>query len=354
MGRTGAVTPVAELDPILLAGTTVKRASLHNANEIERLDVRIGDTVNVEKGGEIIPKITSVDLHARKEGLPQVTYIQNCPECNTKLIRKESEAQHYCPNFQSCPPQVSGRIEHFISRNAMNVESLGPRTIKGLIDKQLICNVSDLYSLTFDQINDLQFEETDEATGGVTKRSIKEKTATNIIRSIEASKQQPFESVLFGLGIRYVGKTVAEKLVNHFKSMDAILNASEEEIINVHEIGDRIAESITTYLQQPENLKIISSLRAAGLNFKVGEKEGKTDKLSGLTFVISGVFTNYGRDELKNIIRDCGGKVTDSISSKTNYLLAGESMGPAKKEKAASLGVPVLDELSFSALLEND
>ncbi|MBC6400871.1 MAG: NAD-dependent DNA ligase LigA [Ekhidna sp.] len=354
VGRTGAITPVAELNPVLLAGTTIKRASLHNANEIERLDVRIGDTVNVEKGGDIIPKITSVDLSTRKGNPAPVTYIRSCPECNAELIRKEGEVQHYCPNFQSCPPQVLGRIEHFISRNAMNIETLGPRTIKGLFDKELIQNMSDLYSLTFEQINDLQFEEFDETTDSTTKRSIKEKTATNIIRSIKASKQQPFERVLFGLGIRYVGKTVAEKLADHFKSMDAILKASEEEIINVHEIGERIAESIIIHLQQPENLKIISSLRAAGLNFEIEEKERRTERLSGLTFVVSGVFANYRREELKNIIKDNGGKVTGSISSKTNYLVAGENMGPAKKEKADSLGIRILDELSFKKLLEND
>ncbi|MDE0471619.1 MAG: NAD-dependent DNA ligase LigA, partial [Ekhidna sp.] len=354
VGRTGAITPVAELDPVLLAGTTVKRASLHNANEIKRLDVRIGDVVNVEKGGEIIPKITGVNLSARRGDPRPITYIQNCTECNSELIRKEDEVQHYCPNFQTCPPQVLGRIEHFISRGAMDIESLGPKTIKGLLDKELIHDMSDLYLLTFDQINNLQFEEFDEPTGDTVKRSIKEKTATNIIRSIEASKQQPFKRVLFALGIRYVGKTTAEKLANHFQSMDAISQASEDEITNVYEIGERIAKSVILHLQQSENLKIISSLQNAGLKFKTEEKERKTGKLSGLTFVVSGVFANYERDEIKNIIKEHGGRVASSISSKTNYLVAGKNMGPAKKEKADSLGINILDSLSFGKLLEND
>ena len=354
VGRTGAITPVAELQPVLLAGTTVKRASLHNANEIERLDVRIGDTVNVEKGGEIIPKITSVDFNARKEAAEKFLYILNCPECGTPLVRKEGEAQHYCPNTSTCPPQVLGRIEHFISRNAMNIDSLGPRTIKGFLTKGLIGDLSDLYSLSFDLINDLQFEEVDESTGETTKRSIKEKTANNIIQSLDESKKQPFERVLFGLGIRYVGKTVAEKLARHFKSIEALMKASQEEIVRVHEIGERIAESVVHYFRQDEHQKIIAALREAGLKLEVEEEEGTTEKLSGMTFVVSGVFLNYGRDELKVLIKDNGGKVASSISSKTNYLVAGENMGPAKKEKADSLGITILDEISFRELLEND
>lgn len=354
VGRTGAITPVAELQPVLLAGTTVKRASLHNANEIERLDVRIGDMVHVEKGGEIIPKITKVDMASRQGNLEKVHYITSCPECGTSLIRKEGEAQHYCPNTESCPPQVLGRIEHFISRNAMNIESLGPRTIKGFLMKGLITNFADLYTLTFDQINDLQFEEVDEATGDVSKRSIKEKTANNIIESIQASKAQPFERLLFGLGIRYVGKTVAEKLAQHFKNIDRIIEAEMQEIINVHEIGERIAESVVDYFSNQDNLQMIASLKSAGLNFEIVEKEGAGDKLTGLTFVVSGVFTHFGREELKSLIKDQGGKVASSISSKTNYLVAGENMGPAKKEKAESLGITILDESSFRELLEND
>ncbi len=354
VGRTGAITPVAELEPVLLAGTTVKRASLHNANEIDRLDVRVGDYVNVEKGGEIIPKITGVVLENRNKTASKHQYISTCPECGTELIRKEGEAQHYCPNKETCPPQVQGRIEHFISRNAMNIESLGPRTIKGFLSKELITNLADLYSLTFDDINNLQFEEIEEETGDVTKRSIKEKTATNIIDSISSSKGQPFERVLFGLGIRYVGKTVAEKLTQHFKTIDALKHASKEEIERVHEIGERIAESVVEYFNDAANLQIVDKLIEAGLNFKIAEKEGSSTKFNGLTFVVSGVFSSFDREELKSIIKNNGGKVSSSISAKTNYLVAGENMGPAKKEKAESLGIALLNETAFRELLAHD
>ncbi|MEQ6168575.1 NAD-dependent DNA ligase LigA [Ekhidna sp. MALMAid0563] len=354
VGRTGAITPVAELEPVLLAGTTVKRASLHNANEIERLEVRIGDSVNVEKGGEIIPKITSVNLESRPANAEKISYITECPECGTRLIRKEGEAQHYCPNIESCPPQVQGRIEHFISRNAMNIESLGPRTIAGFLNKGLINDLSDLYTLTFDDINNLQFEEIDELTGEATKRSIKEKSARNIIDSIEKSKAIPFERVLFGLGIRYVGKTVAEKLAQHFESIDRLMSASFDEIVGVHEIGERIAESVVDYFKNEESLAMIQRLKEAGLSFQIEQQEGAGDQLKGLTFVVSGVFETFGRDELKNLIKQHGGKVASSISSKTNYLVAGANMGPAKKEKADSLGITILDESSFRELLQND
>lgn len=354
VGRTGAITPVAELAPVLLAGTTVKRASLHNANEIERLDVRIGDHVHVEKGGEIIPKITAVNLSKRSANAVAVQYIDRCPECGTPLVRKEGEAQHYCPNQETCPPQVLGRIEHFISRNALNIESLGPRTIKGFLNKGLIRNAAGLYTLTFDDINNLQFEETDEATGEITKRSIKEKSAQNIIESIAKSKEIPFERVLFGLGIRYVGKTVAEKLAQHFVTIDRLISASFEEIVDVHEIGDRIAQSVVAYFQDEDNQQMIADFKQAGLSFEVERKEESSDTFKGLTFVVSGVFNGFGRDELKNLIKQHGGKVASSISSKTNYLVAGENMGPAKKEKADSLGIAILDESSFRELLEND
>lgn len=354
VGRTGAITPVAELEPVLLAGTTVKRASLHNANEIERLDVRIGDSVHVEKGGEIIPKITSVNLENRPLDVQKIEYITVCPECNTPLIRKEGEAQHYCPNKDSCPPQVQGRIEHFISRNAMNIESLGPRTIAGFLKQNLIKDLSDLYTITFDDINDLQFEDVDEITGESTKRSIKEKSAKNIIASIQKSKEIPFERVLFGLGIRYVGKTVAEKLAQHFETIDRLMDASFDEIVSVHEIGDRIAESVVDYFRDEESRAMIQRLRDAGLSFKVERQEGAGDQLKGLTFVVSGVFESFGRDELKNLIKQNGGKVVSSISSKTNYLVAGENMGPAKKDKADSLGIKILDESSFRELLQHD
>ena len=355
VGRTGAITPVAELEPVLLAGTTVKRASLHNANEIERLDVRVGDRVYVEKGGEIIPKITNVDLSSRKADAAKIKYIKHCPECGTALIRKEGEAQHYCPNTEECPPQVLGRIEHFISRNALDIASLGPRTIAGLFKKGLIKTSADLYSLTFEAINGLQLEEVDEHTQEVTKRSIKEKSAENIITSIQASTSIPFERVLFGLGIRYVGKTVAEKLAQHFKSMDQLMQATFEEISSVHEIGDRIAESVVTFFKVPGNQQLIASLKAANVQLQVTENKQKSNKLEGLIFVVSGVFESFGRDELKTIIKENGGKVGSSISSKTNYLIAGSNMGPAKKEKAEALGVTILDEASFrERLQEND
>lgn len=354
VGRTGAITPVAELEPVLLAGTTVKRASLHNANEIERLDVRIGDSVNVEKGGEIIPKITSVNLESRPDDVAKIQYITECPECGTKLIRKEGEAQHYCPNKESCPPQVQGRIEHFISRNAMDIESLGPKTIAGFLKRNLINDLSDLYTLTFEGINNLQFEEVDELTGETTKRSIKEKSARNIIDSIQKSKEIPFERVLFGLGIRYVGKTVAEKLAQHFETIDRLMEADFEEIVSVNEIGDRIAESVVEYFRDEESRAMIGRLKEAGLSFKIERQEGAGDQLKDLTFVVSGVFETFGRDELKNLIKQHGGKVASSISSKTNYLVAGANMGPAKKEKADSLGITILDESSFRELLHHD
>ena len=354
VGRTGAITPVAELEPVLLAGTTVKRASLHNANEIERLDVRIGDLVNVEKGGEIIPKITGVVTNSRLPNSQKHDYITECPECRTSLIRKEGEAQHYCPNKETCPPQVQGRIEHFISRNAMNIESLGPRTIKGFLSKGMINDLSDIYFLSFDDINNLQFEEVDEFTGESTKRSIKEKSANNIIESINVSRNQPFERVLFGLGIRYVGKTVAEKLVQSFGTVEKLMVASKDEIENVHEIGERIAESVVEYFGEEGNQQIIEKLKQAGLNFEVEQKEGGSDKFQGLIFVVSGVFSSFGREELKTVIKENGGKVASGISSKTNYLVAGENMGPAKKEKAESLEITILNESSFRELLEND
>lgn len=354
VGRTGAITPVAELEPVLLAGTTVKRASLHNANEIERLDVRIGDLVSVEKGGEIIPKITGVQTKDREQSSKPHQYISQCPECGTSLIRKEGEAQHYCPNKETCPPQVQGRIEHFISRNAMNIESLGPRTINGFLSKDLIRDFSDIYFLTFDQINNLQFEETDVETGEQTRRSIKEKTASNIMESIEVSKSQPFERVLFGLGIRYVGKTVAEKLAQSFVSIDHLMDATKEQIEGVPEIGERIAESVVEYFSDETNRTIVAKLQQAGLNFEIKQKVNLSDKFEGLAFVVSGVFSSFDREELKNIIKENGGKVASSISSKTNFLVAGENMGPAKKEKADSLGITILTESSFRELLEND
>ena len=352
VGRTGAITPVAELEPVLLAGTTVKRASLHNANEIERLDIRIGDYVSVEKGGEIIPKITGVMMDKRS-GTEKFKYIDRCPECDTPLERKEGEAVHYCPNFAGCPPQVRGRIEHFISRNALDISNLGPNTIRGLYNKGLIRNIGDLYSLTFEDLNELKFEEVDPVTGDTKVRSIKEKTAKNIIDALEKSKSIPFDNVLFGLGIRYVGKTVAEKLVDHFKTIERLQHASFDEIIAVHEIGDRIAESVVSYFSDPENNQIVEKLKEAGLNFETNIEDAteQNDTLAGKSFVISGVFETIDREDLKKLIKNLGGKVSSSVSGNTDYLVAGENMGPAKREKAEKNGVTILSEKEFNELI---
>jgi DNA ligase (NAD+) len=351
VGRTGAITPVAELQPVQLAGTTVKRASLHNANEISRLDVRVGDMVFVEKGGEIIPKITGVDFSQRPGDSKPTIYISNCPECGTSLVRAESEAVHYCPNTEGCSPQVSGRIEHFISRNALNVETLGPRTVQGLLQAGLIQNTADLYSLTFEQLNGLQFEEESE-DGSTRKRSIQEKTAQNILDSLENSKKAPFEDVLFGLGIRFVGKTVAEKLAEHFETMDALMDASLDELISVYEIGERIAESIKDFFSKTNNLELIARLKAAGLKMAIEKKAiaSGQQKLHGV-FVISGTFEKYEREELKKLIKQLGGKVGSSVSGNTDFLVAGANMGPAKLKKAEELGVKIISEEEFEGMI---
>ncbi len=354
VGRTGAITPVANLEPVLLAGTTVKRASLHNANEIERLDLHDHDYVHVEKGGEIIPKVTKVELSKRDEQSKKVQYITQCPECGTDLIRYEGEAVHYCPNETSCPPQVLGRIEHFISRNAMDIDTLGPRTIRGLHDAGLINDMSDLYKLQFDDVNNLKFTIEDPDTGDVKARSIKEKSAQNIIDSIENSKNIPFQSVLFALGIRYVGKTVAEKLTEHFQSIDNLRKASIEELLEVREIGERIAESVVSFFKRGSNNEMVDRLIEAGLQLEIKESntEERTDVLSGNTFVVSGVFQSFGRDELKKIIKQNGGNVSSSLSGNTNYLIAGEKMGPAKKEKALKLGIEIISESDFLSMIK--
>ena len=350
VGRTGAITPVAELEPVLLAGTTVKRASLHNANEIERLDIRVGDLVFVEKGGEIIPKITKVNLEKRSSDSTPTQYITDCPECGTELIRKEGEANHYCPNQDACPPQVQGRMEHFISRNAMDIANLGPNTIKGLFDKHLIKGIADLYELNFENLNGLKFEVVDLVTGDVKSRSIKDKTAQNIVESLEKSKVTPFESVLFGLGIRYVGKTVAEKLAEHFKNIDALMSATYEEILEVHEIGERIAESVIDFFGIEDNRQLVERLKSSGLQMEILEQESTQDLeqvFDGKTVVVSGVFERFDRDELKGLIKSMGGKVASSITGNTDFLVAGDKMGPAKLEKAEKLGTKILSEAEF-------
>ncbi|RZS92616.1 NAD-dependent DNA ligase LigA [Aquimarina brevivitae] len=340
VGRTGAITPVANLEPVQLAGTTVKRASLHNADQIAKLDVRVGDTVFVEKGGEIIPKIVGVDFTKRPTDSNPTIYISACPECNTTLTRKPGEAQHYCPNYEGCPPQVIGRIQHFISRKAMDIEGLGGETVALLVNEGLIGNYADLYRLTKEQVMPLE--------------RMAEKSADNLISGIEKSKEIPFERVLFALGIRYVGETVAKKLAKHYKSIDAIMQATEEELINVDEIGLKIAQSVKEFFTLEENIKIIDSLRGVGVQLEISAEKlaNQTDLLQGKTFVVSGVFETISRNELKKCIEDNGGKVSSSISSKTSFLVAGENMGPSKLEKASKLNIPIISETEFISMIE--
>ena len=340
VGRTGAVTPVANLDPVQLSGTIVKRASLHNADIIEGLDLYIGDMVYVEKGGEIIPKITGVDKDARSMLIGEkVKFITHCPECGSKLIRYEGEAAHYCPNETSCPPQIKGKIEHFIGRKAMNIDGLGPETVDMFYRLGLIKNTADLYQLTADDIKNLD--------------RMGEKSAENIIKGIEASKEVPFERVLFALGIRFVGETVAKKIAKSFNDIDELENANLEKLINIDEIGEKIAQSILTYFANPLNRELIERLKSIGLQLYRREEDlsGYTDKLAGQSIVISGVFTHHSRDEYKELIEKNGGKNVGSISAKTSFILAGENMGPAKLEKAHKLGIKLMSEDEFLTLI---
>jgi DNA ligase (NAD+) len=339
VGRTGAITPVAELEPIQLSGTTVKRASLHNANEIERLDLRVGDYVFVEKGGEIIPKVTAVDVSRRDKKSKPIEYITKCPECGTKLIRQEGEAAHYCPNEKGCPPQITGRIEHFIQRKAMDIDSLGEKTIRQLYQLELVKSPADLYTLTKKDLARLE--------------GFKELSISNLLTGIEKSKEAPFEAVLFAIGIRYVGKTVAEKLAHHFKNMDALSAASYEELLEAPEVGEKIASSMVSYFKDKDNQKEITRLQKAGLQFTLIEKERTllSHSLDNKSFVISGVFDKYGRDELKDIILAHGGRVLSGVSGQLDYLLAGENMGPAKRQKAEKLGVKIISEQEFEQML---
>ncbi|GAB3886296.1 NAD-dependent DNA ligase LigA [Spirosoma agri] len=353
VGRTGAVTPVALLTPVLLAGTVVKRASLHNANEIERLGVMLHDTVFVEKGGEIIPKITGVDTSKRTDQSRPISYPTTCPACGTSLVRRESEANFYCPNERGCPPQRQARFEHFIQRRAMNIESLGEGKIELLIDRGLVQTPADLYQLTSENLLGIEKVFEDEETGKRRVVSFREKTVENILTAIERSKAQPFQSVLFALGIRYVGNTTAEKLADYFGSMDAIINASQEALLAVPDTGPRIAESVVIWFADPENRAYVAQLRAAGLQFagekKVVEREG--DTLEGKTFLYSGTFANFSREELEARIAANGGRVLSGISKKLNYLIVGENAGPSKLEKAKKLNVPMITEDEFMAML---
>jgi DNA ligase (NAD+) len=339
VGRTGAITPVANLEPVQLAGTIVKRASLHNADQIEKLDIREGDEVYVEKGGEIIPKIISVDLSKRTNDSQPTEYIVNCPECDTELIRPEGEAKHYCPNYSSCPPQVVGRIQHYISRKAMDIEGLGGETVALLVNEGLITNYADLYELTIEQVIPLE--------------RMAEKSAENLVNGIEASKQIPFERVLFALGIRYVGETVAKKLAKHYKSIDALMFASMLDLVAVDEIGERIAESVVEFFSSEENRNIVEQLKLHGVQLRVSADKlaNQTEKLKGQTFVVSGVFETVSRNELKKLIEDNGGKVSSSISSKTSYVVAGDKMGPSKRIKAENLNITILTEQAFLDVL---
>lgn len=339
VGRTGAITPVANLEPVQLAGTIVKRASLHNADQIEKLDIRIGDTVFVEKGGEIIPKIIAVDLSQRNSNALPTSYITNCPECNTELIRIEGEANHYCPNFYGCPPQIIGRIQHYISRKAMDIEGLGGETVALLYNAGLVSNYADLYELKKEQIIPLE--------------RMAEKSAENLVKGVEDSKKVPFERVLYALGIRYVGETVAKKLAKHYKNIDAIANASLLDLILVDEIGEKIAQSVLLFFENQENRLIVERLKNYGVQLEINASNDTTvsDKLKGKTFVVSGVFEIYSRDELKKAIEDNGGKVGSSISSKTDYVIAGDNMGPSKLEKANQLNIPIITELDFNQLI---
>ena len=340
VGRTGAITPVANLDPVQLSGTVVKRASLHNADIIEGLDLHIGDMVYVEKGGEIIPKITGVDTDARGMLLGEkVKFITRCPECGTPLVRFEGEAAHYCPNETACPPQIKGKIEHFISRRAMNIDGLGPETVDLFYRLGLIKDAADLYRLTVDDIKDLD--------------RMGQKSAENIVNSIAASRNVPFERVLFALGIRFVGETVAKKIARSFKSIDEVEQASLETLMSVDEIGEKIAQSIVSYFGNPLNRNLVERLKEAGLQFSRSEEDlsGYTDKLAGQSIVISGVFEHHSRDEYKEMIERNGGKNVGSISSKTSFILAGANMGPAKLEKAQKLGIRIMSENEFLDLL---
>ena len=358
VGRHGTITPVANLDPVQLAGTIVKRATLHNADFIDQLDLHYDDIVSVEKGGEIIPKITSVDLNKRKEESRKVTFITHCPECGTELVNIEGETAWYCPNILGCPPQIKGRIEHFISRKAMNIESLGEGKVEVLFDNNLIKDYSDLYKLTYDDLFGLEkvIVVDDGKENTVRKVSFKEKTANNIIDAIEKSKSVPFARVLFALGIKYVGETTAKLIAKTMGNIDNIINASVEELTEIEEVGEKIAISIKDFFADERNINIINKLRESGLQFeqekKVAKDEESTGILSGMSIVVSGVFSTMSRDEIKQLIEDLGGKNVSSISSKTSFIVAGDKMGPEKRKKAEALGIEIKSEAEFLEMIK--
>ena len=340
VGRTGAITPVANLEPVQLAGTVVKRASLHNAEQIALLDIRLGDMVYVEKGGEIIPKITEVELSERPAESQPFEFITRCPECGTELVKYEGEARHYCPNSSSCPPQIVGRIVHFISRKAMKIEGLGDETVQLLYDNGLVHDISDLYTLKRADL--------------VRLPRLGEKSADNILRNIEASKQVPFARVLFAIGIRFIGETTAKILARQFKNIDALIHADPEQLIEAEEVGEKIARSIIEYFADAGNMRIVERLRSYGLQFQNQVQEGATDRLAGLNFVISGTFVHHSRDQLKELIERHGGRNLSGVSSNVNYLLAGQNIGPAKLAKASKLGVKMINEEEFMQMLGDE
>jgi DNA ligase (NAD+) len=338
VGRTGIVTPVANLESVLLSGSTVKRATLHNADQIALLDLHLNDMVYVEKGGEIIPKIVGIDLSFRNEKSNKVSFISNCPECGTALIKNEGEANHFCPNYLHCPPQIKGRIEHFISRKAMDIDGLGEETIDLLFSNNLIRTFPDLYDLTPDQLVPLE--------------RLGEKSASNILKSIKKSVETPYQRVLFALGIRHVGETVAKTISMKFRTIDELINADPEQLTSVHEIGPKIAASIVSYFSDKENIEIINRLRLKGIRFSQENETGEiSDKLNGKTIVISGVFKQHSREEYKDIIEKNGGKNSSSISGNTSFILAGENMGQSKKEKAGDMGIPLVSEMEFLKII---
>lgn len=340
VGRTGAITPVANLEPVQLAGTVVKRASLHNAEQIALLDIRLGDMVYVEKGGEIIPKITEVELSERPAESQPFEFITRCPECGTELVKYEGESRHYCPNSSSCPPQIVGRIVHFISRKAMNIEGLGDETVQLLYDNGLVHDISDLYTLKRADL--------------VRLPRLGEKSADNILRNIEASKQVPFARVLFAIGIRFIGETTAKILARQFKNIDALIHADPEQLIEAEEVGEKIARSIIEYFADTGNMRIVERLRSYGLQFQNQVQEGATDRLAGLNFVISGTFVHHSRDQLKELIERHGGRNLSGVSSNVNYLLAGQNIGPAKLAKVSKLGVKMINEEEFMQMLGDE
>lgn len=339
VGRTGAITPVANLKPVALAGTTVKRASLHNADIIAKLDIRVGDTVFVEKGGEIIPKIVGVDLSKRPENSEPTQYIENCPECSSPLVRTEGEAAHYCPNYNGCAPQIKGKIEHFVARKAMNIDSLGAETIEQLYNAGLIKNIADIYELKKEQLLPLE--------------RMAEKSVNNLLDGIEQSKKVPFERVLYAIGIRHVGETTAKKIARKVKNIEVLMNSNTEQLLEIEEVGEIIAKSIVQYFSNEEDKNVVERLKSYGLQFALSEEQlqNTSDKLKDLTFVISGVFQKHSRDELKNMIEQNGGKNSGSISKKTSFVLAGDNMGPEKLKKAESLGVKIIGEDEFLEMI---